>query len=84
MRSHVVLVETLRLAVPLWMDELARLSPDHREHRLRRWARDAVDAVASRGDALQFGGKRGEAADVFNHMARGLAALAFCPGGVSR
>lgn len=81
--NHIVLVETLRLAVPLWMDQLHQLPEDSQAARIKAWARDAVDPIASRGDTLQFGGKRGEAANVFNHVARGLAALAFQPGGIT-
>lgn len=81
--NHVVLLETLRVAVPLWMAGLAALPEPHRANQARSWAALAVDAVASRGDALQFGGKKGEAADVFNHLARGVAAAAYTPGGVT-
>lgn len=81
--QDIVLIETLRLAVPMWADDLRRMSPDDRQLHIRAWASDAVDQVASRGDTLQFGGKRGAAANVFNHLARGLAALSFQPGGVT-
>lgn len=81
--SHPVLIETLRLAVPMWIDQLRHLDESPRDRRIQAWARDAVDPIASRADALQFGGKKGEAAEVFNHLARGLAATAFQPGGVT-
>jgi hypothetical protein len=81
--SHPVLIETLRLAVPLWMDQLHHLHQSARDRKIRTWAADAADAVAHRGDTLQFGGKKGEAAQVFNHLARGLAAAAHQPGGIT-
>lgn len=77
------LVATLQLAVPLWMHQLAQHHPDTRDHIRLRWAAQAADAVAYGGDTLQFGGKRGEAAKVFNHLARGLAAAAYNPGGIT-
>lgn len=76
------LLSTLQLAVPLNLDELMRMPEGIRTDNAKYWAKVAVDEVASRGDALQFGGKRGEAAKVFNAMAKGLAALALSPGGV--
>ena len=40
--------------------------------------------LGEKGDVLLFGGgKIGEAADVFNAVAQGLAMLAFCPGRVT-
>lgn len=81
--QHTILIETLTLAVPLWIDRLAMHDPARRDNLIQSWAADAADAVSSRGDVLQYGGKRGEAASVFNAMARGLAALAHSPGGVT-
>lgn len=78
-----VLMISLQAAVSLRILELnARALEFDIEPLIRRWAAEAVEPIASRGDALQFGGKRGAAADVFNHLACGLAALAFSPGGV--
>lgn len=74
----------LEAAVPLRLMELAALSPVERDRVRMRWAHDASDIVASQGDTLMFGSKRsGAAANVFNHLARGLAALAYAPGGVT-
>jgi hypothetical protein len=39
--------------------------------------------LAARGDVLMFGGKKGEAAHLFNRLAHALAVLAFAPGGVT-
>lgn len=81
--SHPTLVITLTAAVPLWIHQLAHLDEHTRDRQRMWWAAEAADAVAYGGDALQFGGKRGEAAKVFNHLARGLAAAAFNPGGIT-
>lgn len=78
-----VLVLTLLVAVPLRIAELQRLRGETRARQVRWWAREAAGVVAHQGDMLQFGGKPGQAAMVFNHLARGLAALAHQPGGVS-
>jgi hypothetical protein len=82
--QRMILIETLTVAVPLWIERIRDLGDTAaRDSLVREYAADAVDAVASRGDVLQFGGARGEAAAVFNATARGLAALACCPGGVT-
>ncbi|WP_194821283.1 hypothetical protein [Micromonospora sp. S-DT3-3-22] len=78
------LIIALQAAVPLWILELAALPPAHRDDRIRRWAADSADTVAHKGDILQFrGGKRGETAAVFNALARGIAAAAHLPGGIT-
>ena len=47
-------------------------------------AREASCLLGEKGDLLMFrGGKRGETARVFNALAKSLAVLAFCPGGVT-
>lgn len=69
---------TLSLAVPLWIHRVREWSV---EHRLER-ARACAQIVAEKGDVLQYGGKKGEAADAFNRLAEGLAIAAFQPGGV--
>jgi hypothetical protein len=81
MRDFLLLL-TLQAAVPLRIQELQTLEADDRDAVLTRWAEDAVDAITSRGDALWGGRAPGAAADVCNHLARGLAALAYQPGGV--
>jgi hypothetical protein len=69
--------------VPLDIAALRAMRADLREQLRLRWAAEAAEAIAHKGDVLQYGGKRGEAADVFNHLAKGLAAAAFQPGGVT-
>lgn len=81
--SHPALTAGLLAAVPLWIHQLNEHHPDTRDRIRARWAEAAADAVAYGGDTLQFGGKRGEAAKVFNHLARGLAAAAYNPGGIT-
>lgn len=73
-----VLVETLRLAVPMHMDELRGLPHDV----LVGIARQSAVTVGSHGDALQFGGRH--CAEAFNALARGLAVAALTAwGGVT-
>lgn len=76
------LLFALAAAVPIRIAELMRLPPQLRNSTGSAWAAAGVDAVACHGDTLQFGGRRGEAATVFNALARGVAALALAPGGV--
>lgn len=76
---HVVLAETLALAVPLWIWDLRGLTDDQRAARARRCSA----MVAERGDVLMFGSKsRGKAAEVFNALAEGIACAAYLPGGI--
>lgn len=78
---HVTLVETLELAVPLWIWELAGRTDEQRVAIARRCA--AV--VAERGDILMFGSKTSgfKTAQAFNALAEGIAASAFLSGGIN-
>jgi hypothetical protein len=81
--AHDALLIGLDAAVPLRMLDLGRMCVDRRRATAKAWAAEAADVIACKGDVLQYGSKRrGEAADAFNHLARGLAALAQSPGGV--
>lgn len=73
------LMETLALAVPWRIWELQDRTPEQRVAIARRCKQE----VASHGDTLMFGGKKGEAARVFNALAEGLAVAAYQPGGVT-
>lgn len=81
--DHPALAITLGAAVPLWIHKLAQLDEHTRDQRRMQWASESATIVGSQGDALQYGGKRGQAAAAFNGLARGLAALAYAPGGVT-
>lgn len=71
---------TLQAAVPMWVEEFKN-RPFAQLHEI---AARAAEVIAEKGDVLQFGSKRkGEAANAFNALARGLAALSFVPGGVT-
>lgn len=75
-----MLLDTLALAVPLQIRELARLTHDQRAETAERCAQ----VVAEHGDDLMFGSRRkGETAHVFNALATGLALAAYQPGGVT-
>jgi len=79
--DDITLTETLRFAVPFHI------------HDLRKWdvrvrqglAREAAVNLGSYGDALLFTSKHSRklAALAFNSLARGLATLAYEPGGVT-
>lgn len=79
------LLIALEAAVPLWILELQHIRDRRvREQTRMKWAKDAAAAIAHKGDVLQYGSKkRGEAADAFNHLARGLAVGSFQPGGIT-
>ncbi|MET8278237.1 hypothetical protein [Micromonospora sp. NPDC005174] len=79
-----LLTAALEAAVPLHILNLAQLPARVRDSIRQRWAAKGVDEIAHRGDTLQFGSKKkGEAAQVFNALARALAAAAFQPGGIT-
>ena len=69
----------LEVAVPLQIADLRTYSEDARV----AMAREAGQYIASHGDDLMFRGKKGKSAEAFNQLVTGLAALAFCPGGVT-
>jgi hypothetical protein len=83
---HVSLVESLRFAVPMYLDQLR----DANEARLIGDARWCARAVGERGASLMFA-ERGErtarqrnsTALAFEGLARGLAAIALLEGAVS-
>lgn len=81
-RGNTLLDDMISAAVPLWIlkIESEQWSPDRRVTE----AHECADVIVSKGDILQFGGgKRGEVAKAFNALAKGLACLAFAPGGVT-
>lgn len=69
---------TLSAAVPLWIEEIKR-------GRIVDFNPDELSLlICEKGDRLLWGGKKkGEAAHIFNELAKGIAFLSFCPGGVS-
>lgn len=78
--SRELLVMSLECAVPLWIAQFRSLTDDQR----MEIAKVAGQAVAEHGDIIQYRSKKkGETADAFNQLARGLAVLAFAPGGVT-
>jgi hypothetical protein len=77
-----LLIDALAAAVPLRIAELKeRGGPSSQDY---DWVRSVVpDLLGSEGDCLMFHSReRGQTAKVFNALARGLAVMAFCPGGV--
>lgn len=72
------LLPALQLAVPLQIEAVRGWTVEARH----AFCHEHAQTIASRSDVLLFGGKRGEAAELFNIVARGLACMAFQPGGV--
>lgn len=78
--SSELLAMSLSAAVPLWIEEFRHLSFDE----IQKIARESAQVVAEKGDIIQFKSKKkGESAAAFNALARGIACLAFAPGGVT-
>lgn len=75
-----LLALTLDTALPFRIHEYARKGgPD--EDDLAR-TREVADVLACEGDTLQYGGKRGRAAQLFTLLTDALAVMSFVPGGV--
>lgn len=71
----------LEAAVPLWIAQIRSEAWPFAE--IQRVAKEAAQVVAAKGDVILFkSAKRGETAAAFNALARGIACLAFVPGGV--
>jgi hypothetical protein len=79
-----LLQASLELAVPLWISKLQYKPMDYVLER----ARECGQMVASHGDIIQFKSPKSSketvgTASAFNHLAEGIACLAFAPGGVT-
>jgi hypothetical protein len=78
--TEVLLRTALQAAVPLHIEELRGLPWTE----IRRLAGECAQVIAEKGDRILYRSKKkGETAVAFNALARGIAALAFCPGGVT-
>jgi len=89
-RNDEHLIDSLELAVPMWMDLLDMMGVTERERHIWWWTQTAIDPIAYRADNLMYGHERkptraarAEIAETFNYLASALAALAYSPGGVS-
>lgn len=79
MPDDFLLMATLEVAVPLWIE---RVRPMPMDARLAR-AQELADVVAAKGDVIMFkSSKKGESGAAFNALAEALAIMAFAPGGV--
>lgn len=72
-----LLATSLQLAVPLTIWQMRTMEPAQ----IREVAAGCADVIAAHGDDLLYGGR--DCAPAFNALARGLAALAHQPGGVT-
>lgn len=79
MGTKSLLQSALSAAVPMWIEKVHAMSPDERFAR----AQSCAQYIAEHGDMLLFRGKDGESAAAFNHLAEGIAVLAFAPGGIT-
>lgn len=76
------LIPALEAAVPLRILTLHAQGRPTDEDWVR--AREFSVELATKGDVLLYGGgKRNEAADLFNKLVQTVAVIAFCPGGIT-
>lgn len=75
-----LLADCLEAAVPLHIWVMKDWSPE-----ARMWTgRDMADYISAHGDVILYRGhKQGESGRAFNALAKGLAAAAYQPGGVT-
>lgn len=71
------LVETLRIAVPMWQHDVAAMDAVARAAR----GVELSQIVAEAGDQLLFKGPRTR--EVFNALAEGIAIASYAPGGIT-
>lgn len=69
---------SLSAAVPLWVDTILR--ENWSVDRLQRESAEAAQEIAEHGDRILFKSKG--TAQAFNALAKGIAILSFCPGGI--
>lgn len=75
-----LLQSALQAAVPLWAELLKRQPWAQVQGR----AKECGQMIAEHGDHILYRSKKkGETASAFNALAEGIAALSFCPGGVT-
>lgn len=71
---------SLSAAVPFWIEILRSRSSEE----LMAIAHEAGQIIAEKGDVILYGSKKkGETAKAFNALAKGIAACAFVPGGIT-
>lgn len=78
-----LLIGSLNVAVLGVIAELVALPADARRRQIGEWSNQhTAQHVAEQGDTVRFGGNPGKVAHTFTVLARILACLACCPGGV--
>lgn len=78
--KHPLLAPALQIAVPVEIRKLRRC-PDKERQQL---ASECGQVITEHGDDLLYASKKkGDTARAFNALAKGLAALAYQPGGVT-
>jgi len=76
------LATSLSAAVPLWTESFVEKGMSLDE--VLAVAKGASQIIAEKGDLILFKSKKkGETAEAFNALAKGIAACAFVPGGVT-
>lgn len=77
---------TLEVAVPLWIHQLETLRRQSERlfwNKVREWTdHDRMEAEGAFSEAVLYR-EAGRSANAFNAIARALAALSYCPGGVT-
>jgi hypothetical protein len=72
----------LDATVPLWIETIKSLTPEQRLERITELNSDGLDFCLRMEYVLHKGPKEGDTAKAFNDLAKAIALLSFCPGGV--
>jgi hypothetical protein len=78
--SETLLIDMLGMAVPLWMLDYEKISDEDRARLLKEL--NESDFAYRMQYVLHKGPKEGDTKDAFNDLAKCIALLSFCPGGV--
>lgn len=81
MSNDALLIATLEVAVPMWIDKFKREKVPL--EKIVEDAHELAQVIAEKGDVIQFKSKkRSETGTAFNALAKAIAAMSFMPGGV--
>lgn len=76
------LAEMLQVAVPLWIHSFYQTPWSELQTQIQDLP-SFSQVLTEKGDRLLYGGKTGEAAVLFNQLAKSIALMSFLPGGIS-
>jgi len=78
------LTTSMEAAIPIWIEKFKKQPLDEIHKRMTEQSKTLPGLLGGKGEIMLFGGgKKGEAANMFNQTAEAIALMSFLPGGVS-